>query len=63
MNRCHSQKESSSPCISKKKSNQNQANQRNSITVIDWTSQIPLKVAFASGNNQDVINLQLFIKY
>ena len=63
MNRCHSQKISSSPGKSKKKSNQNQANQRNSITIIDWTSQIPLKVAFPSGNNQDVINLQLFIKY
>ena len=40
-----------------------QANQRNPWTILDWTSQIPLTVAFSSENNLDVINLQFFIKY
>ena len=28
-----------------------QANQKNSWTILDWTSQIPHKVAFSSENN------------
>ena len=28
-----------------------QANQRNPWTTLDWTSQIPLKMMFSSGNN------------
>ena len=38
-----------------------QANQRNSWTIIDWTSQIPLIAAFSSENNQDVMNSLLLI--
>ena len=34
-----------------------QANQRNSWTIHDWTSQIPLVVALSTENNQDVINI------
>ena len=39
-----------------------QVNQRNSLTILDRTSQISLKVAFSSENNQVFINSQFFIK-
>ena len=40
-----------------------QANQRNSWTILDLPSQIPLKGAFSSNNNQDAISSQLFVRY
>ena len=36
-----------------------QANQRNSWTVLDWTSQISLKVAFSSENKLEVYLLNI----
>ena len=40
-----------------------QVNQRNLWTLLDWTSQNPLKIMFSSENNQDVVIYQFFIKY
>ena len=40
-----------------------EANQRTSCTILDYTSQISLKVAFSLENYQDVIKSQFLIKY